>query len=117
MDAYWTVVALVAAAGTIALVALGFGWLAAPRDSREAASLPFMAGAEIELHAWNRYHVRYYSLALLFLAFDMEMVYMYPWAVVFQAEGWKALVEMGVFIGILLLGVLYAWKEGALEWS
>ncbi len=79
--------------------------------------VPFAGGRAPEVHAWSRYHVRYYSMALLFLAFDMEMVFMYPWAVVFVQEGMKALVEMLMFIVILVLGILYAWREGALEWA
>lgn len=78
---------------------------------------PFAGGESPTVHAWNRYHARYYSMALLFLAFDMEMVFMYPWAVVFVREGGIAMVEMGMFIGILLLGVLYSWRERALEWA
>ena len=56
-------------------------------------------------------------MALIFVAFDMEMVFMYPWAVVFIREGVIALIEMGWFITVLLLGVLYAWREGALRWA
>lgn len=79
--------------------------------------VPFQGGSPPEVHAWSRYHVRYYAMALLFLAFDMEMVFMYPWAVVFVEEGMVALVEMLMFIAILLLGVLYALRERALEWA
>lgn len=79
--------------------------------------VPFLGGRTPQTHAWGRYHVRYYAMALLFLAFDMEMVYMYPWAVVFVQEGIKALVEMLMFITILVLGILYAWRERALEWA
>lgn len=78
---------------------------------------PFVGGETPAVHAWNRYHARYYVMALVFLAFDMEMVYMYPWAVVFIREGGIAMVEMGMFIAILLLGVLYAWRERAFEWA
>jgi len=67
--------------------------------------------------AWGRFHVRYYTFALLFLAFDMEMAYMYPWVVVFRSLGWFAFAEIGFFLTVLGLGVLYAWREGALEWS
>ena len=56
-------------------------------------------------------------MALIFLAFDMEMVFMYPWAVVFRSEDLIAMIEMTMFIAILLLGVLYAWRERALEWA
>lgn len=79
--------------------------------------LPVLGGRPPETHAWGRYHARYYAMALLFLAFDMEMVFMYPWAVVFATEGMKAMIEMLMFITILVLGILYAWREGALEWA
>jgi NADH-quinone oxidoreductase subunit A len=67
--------------------------------------------------AWPRFHVRYYTFALLFIAFDMEMAYMYPWAVVFRDLGLFAYAEIGFFLTVLGVGVLYAWREGALEWS
>ena len=79
--------------------------------------VPFTGGYAPMYHAWSRYHARYYAMALLFLAFDMEMVFMYPWAVVFVEEGMTALVEMLMFIVILVLGILYAWRERALEWA
>jgi NADH:ubiquinone oxidoreductase subunit 3 (subunit A) len=79
--------------------------------------VPFAGGFAPSVHAWSRYHIRYYAMALLFLAFDMEMVFMYPWAVVFVREGGIALAEMGMFIAILLLGVLYAWREHAFRWA
>jgi NADH-quinone oxidoreductase subunit A len=70
-----------------------------------------------EQPAWVRFHVRYYTFALLFIAFDMEMAYMYPWAVVFRSLGWFAYAEIGFFLTVLGLGILYAWREGALRWS
>ena len=79
--------------------------------------MPFAGGHEPPTHAWSRFHTRYYVMALVFIAFDMEMVFMYPWAVVFVREGVVAFVEMGMFIVILLLGVLYAWRERALAWA
>ena len=57
--------------------------------------------------------MHYYGLALLFLAFDMEMAFMYPWAVVYQEVGLEALVDMGIFLLILFLGLLYGWSQGA----
>ena len=70
-----------------------------------------------EQPAWPRFHVRFYTFALLFIAFDMEMAYMYPWAAVFRDLGWFAFAEIGFFLTVLGLGIAYAWKEGALEWS
>jgi len=77
----------------------------------------FLSGEPPREHAMSRYHVRWYLVGLLFLAFDMEMVFMYPWAVVFADIGLMAMIEMGMFLLILLLGVLYAWREGAFRWS
>lgn len=70
-----------------------------------------------EQPAWPRFHVRYYTIALLFIAFDMEMAFMYPWAVVVRDLGWFAFAEIGFFLTVLGLGIAYAWREGALEWS
>lgn len=99
---------------------LGLWWFGDAQRGRPQAvpeRIPFAGGSEPRFHAWNRYHVRYYPMALIFLPFDMEMIFMYPWAVVFVREGAIAMVEMGMFIAILLLGVLYAWRERALEWA
>jgi NADH-quinone oxidoreductase subunit A len=82
-----------------------------------SSSLPVLGGSPPATHAWSRFHARYYPMALLFIAFEMEMMFMYPWAVVYVQEGTKALVEMGMFLGILSLGILYAWREGALRWQ
>lgn len=88
--------------------------LAAGRPSRTP---PFLSGGMVREHALSRFHVRWYAVTLIFLAFDMEMVFMYPWAVVFADVGVVALVEMFVFLGLLMLGVAYAWREGALRWA
>ncbi len=114
----------VGAALTVLLAGVG-SWLLlrwigdalSPPHPTAPARVPFMGGLPPEAHAWSRYHARYYAMALLFLAFDMEMVFMYPWAVVFVREGVTALVEMLMFIVILTLGILYAWRERALTWA
>ncbi len=78
--------------------------------------LPFLSGWEPEEHALSRYHARWYPLTLLFLAFDVEMLFMYPWALVVAKDGIGAVVEMFVFLGVLMVGVVWAWREGALRW-
>lgn len=105
-------------AGTMGLLAIRWaGDALDPPEEFEPARIPYLGGGTLDTHAWNRYHVRYYAMALLFLAFDMEMVFMYPWAVVFIEEGIVAFVEMLMFIVILVLGILYTWRERALEWA
>jgi len=78
--------------------------------------LPFESGWAPEQHALSRYHVRWYLATLLFLAFDVEMLFMYPWAVVVAQVGATAVVEMFLFLAALFVAVLWAWREGALRW-
>ena len=79
--------------------------------------LPFSGGLPPREHGFSRFHVRWYPVTMVFLAFDMEMLFMYPWAVVVARVGTPAVVEMFLFLGILLAGVVYAWREGAFRWT
>ncbi len=83
--------------------------------TEKAKDIPFTGGTLTTDPAWVRYHAHYYGFALLFLAFDMEMAFMYPWAVVYQELGLEALLDMGVFLMVLFLGLLYGWSQGALK--
>ncbi|MFC4949314.1 NADH-quinone oxidoreductase subunit A [Pseudonocardia sp. GCM10023141] len=78
---------------------------------------PFSGGLAPVEHAYSRFHVRWYPVTLVFLAFDMEMLFMYPWTLVVSRVGASAVIEMFGFLAILLAGVLYAWREGALRWT
>jgi NADH-quinone oxidoreductase subunit A len=78
---------------------------------------PFTGGAPMTEHAFSRFHVRWYAVTMIFLAFDMEMLFMYPWTLVVSQVGPAAVIEMFLFLGILLAGVVYAWREGALRWT
>ncbi len=92
---------------------------AGQRASRTTAPqrVPVLGGSEPVTHAWSRFHLRWIPMALVFIAFEMEMMFMYPWAVVFVPEGGKALIEMGMFLSILSVGVVYAWRERAFQWQ
>ncbi|MCF6746027.1 NADH-quinone oxidoreductase subunit A [Blastococcus sp. KM273128] len=101
-------------AGIVGLYALS----AALRTAREpAVVLPYESGLLPQQHAVSRYHARWYAVTVLFLAFDMEMIFMYPWAVVVADMGATAVVEMFGFLAVLLVGVTYVWREGALRWT
>ena len=78
--------------------------------------LPFDSGFVPEQHALSRYHVRWYLATLVFLAFDVEMLFMYPWALVVATIGASAVIEMFLFLGALFVAVFWAWREGALRW-
>ncbi|MGH3451100.1 MAG: NADH-quinone oxidoreductase subunit A [Haloechinothrix sp.] len=113
-------VSIFATATTLAVVARFATWAGRslePSSAPWSSTLPVLGGAEPSTHAWNRFHARFYPMALVLIAFGMEMMFMYPWAVVFVEEGVKAVVEMGVFLAVLSLGVLYAWREGGFRWQ
>ena len=78
---------------------------------------PYECGFEAFEDARMRFDVRYYLIAILFIAFDLEIAFVFPWAVIFRSLGKVGLYEMGVFLGLLVLGFIYVWKKGALEWE
>jgi NADH-quinone oxidoreductase subunit A len=78
---------------------------------------PFLSGHAPREHAVSRYHVRWYTITMVFLAFDMEMVFMYPWTLVVARMGTTAVVEMFLFLAVLMAGVWYAWREGVFRWT
>ena len=67
--------------------------------------------------AWFKFNIRFYVIALVFLLFDVEVVFLFPWAVVFKELGWFAFIEMSVFVIILLAGLAYVWRKGDLDWE
>ncbi len=108
-------VVIVAAGAVVAVLYTVSALVGLSRSPLVAA--PFLSGHAPTEHAVSRYHARWYAVTLLFLAFDMEMVFMYPWALVVADLGASAVIEMFGFLAVLLVGVLYAWREGALRWT
>ncbi len=76
----------------------------------------YESGEEPVGQAWGRYPTHFYVFALLFVVFDVEVIFLFPWAVLFRDLGWYGLVEMTIFIAILVIGLFYAWKKKALNW-
>ena len=111
--------ALLSLAGLVAAGIVGLYAVSATlRTAGESAAvLPYESGLLTQQHAVSRYHARWYAVTVLFLAFDMEMIFMYPWAVVLADMGVGAVVEMFGFLAVLLVGVVYVWREGALRWT
>lgn len=100
--------------GAVSLVA---GWFVRPSRPYRAKLAPYESGSPIFQDARVQIPMRYYIIAMLFVIFDIEIVYMFPWAVAFSKLGFVGLAEMVTFIGILVVGFWYAWKKGALEWD
>ncbi len=101
----------------VALIAIGLGNLFGPKKKSAAKSMPYESGMNPYGEGTRRMPVRFYLIAVLFILFDIEVVFFLPWAIVFRQLGLFGLAEMGVFIVVLLVGYFYAWKRGALEWE
>jgi NADH-quinone oxidoreductase subunit A len=93
------------------------GGLFGPKKESKAKSMPYESGMNPYGEGTRRMPVRFYLIAVLFILFDIEVIFFLPWAVTFRQLGWFGLVEMIIFILILLVGYVYAWKKGALEWE
>ena len=98
-------------------VALLAGSLVRPSRPYRAKLIPYESGSPLFSDARIQFPMRYYIIAMLFVIFDIEIIFMIPWAVRFQSLGLLGLIEMLAFLGILLVGFWYAWKKGALEWD
>ena len=114
---YVAIALMIGLATLVALVAIGLGVLFGPKKESEAKSMPYESGITPYGEGTRRMPVRFYLVAVLFILFDIEVVFFLPWAVTFRQLGWFGLIEMIVFIVILLVGYVYAWKKGALEWE
>lgn len=93
------------------------GWFIRPRNPYPEKLLTYESGITPFMDAHQKFSIRYYIIAMLFLIFDIEAVFLYPWAVAFDLIGLYGLIEMVIFIVILFVGYFYAWKKGALEWE
>ena len=99
------------------LVALVLSWLLSPHKGNIEKETTYECGVDTEGVTWIQFKIQYFLYALIFVAFDVETVFLYPWAVAFNSLGLFAFVEMIIFVGILALGLWYVWKDGALEWN
>jgi NADH-quinone oxidoreductase subunit A len=114
---YLPILILMIVATLFGIGSLMAGWLVRPSRPYRAKLSTYESGAPVFSDARAKFPMRYYIIAMLFVIFDIETVFLYPWAVVFHKLGLLGLVEMALFIVILLVGYFYAWKKGALEWD
>jgi NADH-quinone oxidoreductase subunit A len=114
---YVAIAVIVVLATLIALIAIGLGTLFGPRKYTPEKNIPYESGMNPYGEGTRRMPVRFYLIAVLFILFDIEVIFFLPWAMVFRQLGIFGLVEMIIFIVILLVGYVYAWKKGALEWE
>lgn len=101
----------------VPLLALTASKLLRPKSQGFDRLTTYESGMEPVGGAWIQFNIRYYMFALVFVIFDVETVFLYPWAVAFSRLGVLAFIEALIFIAILVVGLVYAWRKGALEWS
>ena len=116
-DTNWTAVLIVAAIGFAAIIGMfAASFILAPKRKSAIKEIPYECGIEPAPFNWSQIQIRYYVFAILFLIFDVEAVFLFPWAVVFLTSIPAVFYEMLVFIAILFFGVIYGWRKGVLQW-
>jgi NADH-quinone oxidoreductase subunit A len=116
MAGYIPILIFILVAVAFPLVTLLLSRVVRPANYGKVKMAAYECGVEAAGEARGRYSVKYYIIAVLFVVFDVEVIFLFPWAVRFNMLGLFGFIEMLVFIGILVLGYFYAWKKGALEW-
>lgn len=111
-----SMIVLILAAVTFSSIAILIAKVVLKATKNAQKSEPYECGVPTQGKTWTQLNVGYYLFALIFLVFDVELIFLYPWAVVAKSMGWIALVEIIIFFFILFMGFLYAHKKGALKW-
>ena len=116
-ESYGNVGALLIAGGGLVAVAFSAARLVAPRRQIFEKLTTYECGIDPVGEGWSQTQIRYYIYAFLFVIFDVESVFLFPWATIFDRLGYQALVEMAIFVFILALGLLYAYRKRVLQWA
>ena len=114
---YIPIAVLFAVAGALGVVLSFISAIVGPKKPNWEKEQNFECGSPVIGNARERFGVKFYVVALLFIVFDVETVFLYPWAVNFKALGWFGYVEMLIFAVTLIIGLAYVWKKGALDWE
>ncbi len=117
LSEYLPVLLFLGLATIIAIALLVIGTVIGPSKPSDTKLAPYECGFLAFEDARMKFDVRYYLMAILFIVFDLESAFIFPWAVVFRDIGLVGLIEMGMFLLLLVLGFAYVWKKGALEWE
>jgi NADH-quinone oxidoreductase subunit A len=114
---YFPILLFIGIALAFGVVTLVLSYLVQPKYPEAEKLSPYECGSEPFSDARMPFPVRYYIFAMLFVIFDIEVIFLYPWAIVFDKIGFIGLMEMIIFIGLFIVAYVYAWRKGALEWD
>ena len=114
---YVPILMVFAVSALVAGALLGIPGLIAPKRTSPVKQAPFECGKDPVMLPEGRFAIKFSTIAIFFILFDIELVFIWPWATLYRRLGWFGLAEMVVFLGILMLGFLYIWKKKGLEWE
>ena len=117
LENYLPILIFLVVGSLVAVGPLVLGYLLGPRRPDAEKDSPYECGFEVFEDSRMKFDVRYYLVAILFIIFDLEIAFLFPWAISLDSIGTFGLVAMGIFLGILVVGFIYEWKKGALEWE
>jgi NADH-quinone oxidoreductase subunit A len=117
LQTYFPLAVVFILAGLMGLLLVGLAAILGPRHPSRVKSSTFECGSETIGNARERFGVKFYMIALLFIVFDIEAVFIYPWAVLLRELGWGGYLTMAIFAFTLVVGLAYVWKKGALDWQ
>ena len=118
IDPYFSVLLLTIVVAGFLITMLVLSTVLGPKHKTDTKQLPFECGSvSVGDMKEQRFNVRFYLVAMLFILFDIEVIFMYPWAVMYKELGWFGFYEMLVFMGILSIGLIYVWRKGVLDWN
>src|SRR5579859_7086977 len=117
LSEYFPILLFILVGLAVGVAPMGLGAVLGVHRPDSEKNSPYECGFEAFEDARMKFDVRYYLVAILFILFDLEIAFLFPWAVVLQEIGWFGFIAMLVFLGILVVGFVYEWKKGALEWE
>lgn len=117
LENYLPILLFLVIAALLGVLLLSLGFVLGPRRPDSEKLSPYECGFEAFEDSRMKFDVRYYLVAILFIIFDLEIAFLFPWAVSLDRIGLFGLISMGIFLAILVIGFIYEWKKGALEWD
>jgi NADH-quinone oxidoreductase subunit A len=117
LQSYLPILIFMVIGGVLGMIVPLIGYVLGPRKPDPDKVSPYECGFPPFDDARLPFDVRYYLVAILFIIFDLETAFLVPWAVVFRKLGWFGMISMAIFLGLLIVGFIYEWKKGALEWE
>lgn len=117
LENYFSILVFMAVGAFMGIAAQLIGYLLGPKRPNPEKNSAYECGFAAFDDARAPFDVRFYLVAILFIIFDLETAFLVPWAIVFRKLGWFGMTTMGIFLGVLVIGFIYEWKKGALEWE